>query len=267
MNSYEPGTREETHPGPTHRRATTAAAAACASTRTTGHDAGASPRVKTVYVPGAYVLAVGAYAAILAIAREHQVAAFSLLPLLAFILACGLAFLARPDKRTHGLPKRELPTVTVAEPVVGWRAWWFKNGHLVSLNVNDAWPYGEPFVADCLPSAQGMQYRPVGIHAWRTEDDLRTWGRHTLGCEIEKSPFVYGAVLLGGEVIAHERGYRAELAYPQTVYVPQTIYPYGEAGAPQNGLLEADKIARWIESHYGCEANVARPLPDLPGAA
>ncbi len=110
----------------------------------------------------------------------------------------------------------ELAAEFVAEPIIGWRAWRLdprEGGYLLRSLTQDGrpWPAREPLRAACL---RGEAHGPApalpcrcGIYAWRDPGSLEV-GRWARGS-------VLGTVALWGRVVEHDRGYRAELAYPQ----------------------------------------------------
>jgi hypothetical protein len=101
------------------------------------------------------------------------------------------------------------------EPVVAMRTWWLAwrsdAPSPVLLPVvagGRAWPVRRPARAVCrrhrrhaVPAADCV----CGLHATNDEGRLRR----------TRTPGVVGTVAMWGRVILHDRGYRAELAYPQ----------------------------------------------------
>jgi hypothetical protein len=99
------------------------------------------------------------------------------------------------------------------EPVVAMRTWWLAwrgNEPLLLPVVAGArpWPTRRPARAVCrrhrrhpVPAADCA----CGLHATDDEGRLRR----------TRTPGVVGTVALWGRVVQHDRGYRAELAYPQ----------------------------------------------------
>ncbi len=125
-----------------------------------------------------------------------------------------------------------------AEPLIGWRVWRVDDRcadvgiqpRLISAVVGDS-PW-EPFCAlqskhldvwgmsgwwNEIPLSE--QHGPAscaicGIYAYRTEADARA--------NMEKQgPCIVGSVKLWGEIVVHERGYRAQFAYPDTFVYAQ----------------------------------------------
>jgi hypothetical protein len=101
------------------------------------------------------------------------------------------------------------------EPVVAMRTWWlgWRSDAPAPLLLpvvagGRAWPVRRPARAVCrrhrwhvVPAADCV----CGLHATNDEGRLRR----------TRTPGVLGTVAMWGRVIQHDRGYRAELAYPQ----------------------------------------------------
>lgn len=115
------------------------------------------------------------------------------------------------------------------EPVVGWRVWRiFEDSRrylLMSLHHDVAWPAGAPLLAGCNRSTGGAWLRHsapglhcrCGVYATLLEAiDIETlWEFPRSFC-----PFAIGRVSLWGSVIEAERGWRAQMAYPERLFVP-----------------------------------------------
>jgi preprotein translocase subunit YajC len=116
-------------------------------------------------------------------------------------------------------------------PVVGYRVWQWDATGLSSLN-GEKWLAHQPLSAVCRTDVCGsiaglskFTHNPAelpsfgctcGVYAARTMAHLRQCGHRKLG--------VHGEVYLWGTVVEHERGWRAEFAYPKTfVLAPNTI--------------------------------------------
>lgn len=120
----------------------------------------------------------------------------------------------------------------VASPVVGYRSWHVHNGTLRSLNNQHLeWPTGgQPVTARCYsPGGYGNMLhhnqpplhtaphltcksgKGCGIYAYTTPSHPAA---PRAQCPVCGDHHAYGAVLLSGRVIEHERGYRAERARP-----------------------------------------------------
>jgi hypothetical protein len=164
----------------------------------------------------------------------------------------GGAFAPEPE------PPKPLPTVSSSEPIIAWRAWqvaWQRTEEVIgclqsqdlvyaaeqrlcALNNPTLWPPRKPLHADCMthglslwgapPSGWGLlssdapenEHEHVaphpsckcGIYA-RKEDPTGS-----IFADVHSS-IAIGRVSLWGRVIEHERGYRAEFAYPYELKV------------------------------------------------
>jgi preprotein translocase subunit YajC len=116
-------------------------------------------------------------------------------------------------------------------PVVGHRVWQWDGSCLSSLN-GEQWVARQPLAAICRAGVNGfisglakVTHDPnelprfnctCGVYAAKTARHLRQCGYKRFA--------LHGEVYLGGKVVEHERGYRAEFAYPKTFFlVPATI--------------------------------------------
>jgi hypothetical protein len=82
---------------------------------------------------------------------------------------------------------------------------------LTSTFMNSVWHPGKVMTACC-----GANILRHGIHAFATPAEAITYmseGRKPIR-------HVFGEVSLWGRVVIHERGYRAECAYPRRILVP-----------------------------------------------
>lgn len=135
------------------------------------------------------------------------------------------------------------------DAIVGWRVWRFRpsTSTLRSAVRDVEWPKGEPLRSEDLRqhpynevywvhAAPTEDNAPVGIHAWRTRQQLS----HLLVFE-DDCVMVWGQVSLWGQVVEHAGGYRAELAYPLSI----ELLP---------GLRDS---ARALADAYGIEATAS----------
>ena len=132
-----------------------------------------------------------------------------------------------------------------AEPVVGWKIWRVEHAEqrtrLRSVLYGSLWPPGRPAVADCKKLYRARHEAPdpiceCGIHAAKS---LNEW-RHYLAVGGDR---VFGRVLLWGDRLEGQLGWRAASAYPLALYVPAT-------------LDDADAIAEGL-SVYGVRVEIA----------
>jgi hypothetical protein len=120
-----------------------------------------------------------------------------------------------------------------SEPLLGWRAWTVvettAGPELRSLVYAHAWPPGEPMrrvcePGGCLGARWPNQPHACGIHAFKERADAElypgTWEARRSGGARFPGVYAIGRVSLWGHVIEHQRGYRAELAYPFDLFLP-----------------------------------------------
>ena len=119
-------------------------------------------------------------------------------------------------------------------PVVGWRVWRLDAAGLRSLN-GEPWSPGKPLAARCRAASYGTivgragtardAHEPpqvectCGLYAARSREDLRS-----MGCPIYA---IRGEVYLWGTVVEHELGFRAQFAYPKSLFLPPELIPSG----------------------------------------
>jgi hypothetical protein len=116
-------------------------------------------------------------------------------------------------------------------PVVGYRVWQWDAAGLKSLN-GELWLASQPLSAVCRADKNGSIAGlsktthnsgespyfncTCGVYAARSIEHLHRCGYGKFG--------VHGEVYLWGRVVEHERGWRAEFAYPKAFFlVPNTI--------------------------------------------
>jgi hypothetical protein len=143
----------------------------------------------------------------------------------------------------------------VDEALVGWRAWHVvatpDGPALVSWWLNTEWPAREKLEASC-PHHGAMPARShdCGIHGFHSLDEVLTYigqapaprearfVRRVDGC----IGLAAGQVSLWGRAVAHQRGWRAQYAYPYDLV-----------------LLEGDRrLARALADRYAVETHHAR---------
>ena len=118
-------------------------------------------------------------------------------------------------------------------PIVGYRVWKWENTGLKSL-CGERWHPGQSLAARCRASAvagpivgrakavHDAHESPqtdctCGVYASKSLEQLRTTGYERCG--------IHGEVYLWGKVIEHERGWRAQLAYPKNLFLPADLIP------------------------------------------
>jgi len=116
-------------------------------------------------------------------------------------------------------------------PVVGYRVWQWDPAGLKSLN-GERWVARQPLSAVCRTdgSIAGLSkatHNPnqlpnlkcsCGVYAAKTIEHLRQCGYKRFG--------IHGEVYLWGAVVEHERGWRAQFAYPKTFVVAPDKFPF-----------------------------------------
>jgi len=149
-------------------------------------------------------------------------------------------------------------------PVVGYRVWQWDAVGLKSLN-GELWVPGRRLSALCRAAAKGFisglprvthdsDQLPhpsctCGVYAAKTLERLRGCGYSRFG--------VYGEVYLWGTVVEHERGWRAQYAYPKTLFLASDAIPFSlaeinarlktlaEFGTDIFLLRDREKVALW----------------------
>jgi hypothetical protein len=118
-------------------------------------------------------------------------------------------------------------------PVVGYRVWQWDAAGLRSLN-GEKWSAHHPLSAVCRADACGSiaglskaTHNPVelpyfsctcGVYAAKTTEHLHQCGYKKFG--------VHGEVYLWGKVVEHERGWRAQFAYPKALFLAADAIPF-----------------------------------------
>lgn len=110
--------------------------------------------------------------------------------------------------RNFPLPQQAAPTPTLpieradmqVRDLIGYRAWRITTaGYLQSASVATVWFPGTPMLGEV------GDYNGLGIHAYKTRTDAMA--HIMLGARV-----ALGSVLLWGDVVEHERGFRAARA-------------------------------------------------------
>ena len=118
-------------------------------------------------------------------------------------------------------------------PIVGYRGWTWDTMGLKSL-CGERWHPNQSLAARCRASAvvgtiagrvEGHDSHDApqvnctcGIHAAKSLEHLRKNGYDRCG--------IYGEVCLWGTVVEHERGWRAQLAYPKNLFMSPDALPF-----------------------------------------
>ncbi len=118
-------------------------------------------------------------------------------------------------------------------PIVGYRVWQWDATGLRSLN-GEKWVAHQPLSAVCRADTSGSiaglskaTHNPAelpdfsctcGVYAAKTIEHLHQCGYKKFG--------VHGEVYLWGKVVEHERGWRAQFAYPKTLFLAADTIPF-----------------------------------------
>jgi preprotein translocase subunit YajC len=149
-------------------------------------------------------------------------------------------------------------------PIVGYRVWQWDAAGLKSLN-GELWLASQPLSAVCRADTSGSIAGlskathisgelpclkcTCGIYAAKTTEHLRQCGYRRFG--------VHGEVSLWGTVVEHERGWRAQFAYPKTLFLAADTIPFSlseinsrlttlaEFGTDIFLLLDGKRVALW----------------------
>jgi hypothetical protein len=160
----------------------------------------------------------------------------------------------------------------VAGEIVGYRCWRVERGLLRSVYQSDVWKPGE-----VLEGRELGDWDSRGIHAWKDagsqqyHDYIRAYlndqsdpfrrliffGSGTNAERAEQRPaMVTGTVFLWGDVVEHERGYRAEYARVRSL---DWLYPdAGMMGREQQALDELRR--RYIRAAVGRSPEENNPI-------
>jgi hypothetical protein len=118
-------------------------------------------------------------------------------------------------------------------PIIGYRVWKWENTGLKSL-CGERWHSGQSLAARCRASvvvgpiagrAEAVHDAhdvpqadcTCGVYAVKTLDHFRSAGYERFG--------IHGEVYLWGTVVEHELGWRAQFAYPKTLFLPPDLIP------------------------------------------
>lgn len=137
---------------------------------------------------------------------------------------------------------------TLNEPIIAWRVWRIEDEQLISMFANSRWPFGIPLQSEERPTIHKWKYvgfeniivaNPTGVHAFKDLRDAKSYSLLSYD-----NLCIIGEVYLWGTIIEHEKGYRAEFAYPKSLKILQLpICKESEFKALENAL----------RNNYGCE--------------
>src|SRR4051794_26828540 len=135
----------------------------------------------------------------------------------------------------------------LAGPILGWRVWRIAvDGELVSAYTPAGWPGRAPIVARCYehPGRHEAPFEQCVCGIYACDDaNAALFYAHRSGSA------VVGRTKLWGRVVEHEAGWRAEQAYPESVYVPREHF--AEA---------ADDVAAHLARRCGVPVRVVAEL-------
>jgi hypothetical protein len=147
-------------------------------------------------------------------------------------------------------------------PIVGYRVWVWDAAGLRSLN-GEAWLPGRPLAAGCGAAARGTlvgraeavhnDHEPphsdctCGVYAVKNIEHLRQSGFERYGFQ--------GEVYLWGTVVEHELGWRAQFAYPKSLFLSCDAIPFT--------LTEMQARLRTLIA-FGTDIFVADPKGNVP---
>lgn len=148
-------------------------------------------------------------------------------------------------------PLHDLRIADRMQAVIGWRIWLVtRTGFLYSpFQSHHGWPGFAPLRAGCYPRDLPAIHRDgvpsanhrCGIFATKSVAEAWLWAREL---DENDESWVIGKVALWGTVHEHERGFRAQFAYPQLLYLPDYLQPLKDT----------------LYAHYGVEL---RPVHEL----
>jgi len=147
-------------------------------------------------------------------------------------------------------------------PITGYRVWRWDRAGLRSLN-GEPWRPGEPLEAGCRVSDfAGLRGRANATHSPHHVPQINcTCGiyaskslEHLRECGYERSQ-IHGEVSLWGTVVEHQRGWRAQYAYPKVLFLAPSTLPFTVAAIQclLNTLIP-----------YGAALFVAAPIGNIP---
>jgi hypothetical protein len=144
-------------------------------------------------------------------------------------------------------------------PIAAHRVWQWDTTGLKSL-CGEPWHPGQPLAARCrvysavtiVGRAEAAHGAPqanctCGVYASKSLEHLRTTGYARYG--------IHGEVNLWGKVIEHERGWRAQLAYPKNLFLSPDALPFT--------LAEIQSRLKMLTT-YRIDMFVADPKGNIP---
>ena len=137
-------------------------------------------------------------------------------------------------------------------PIIGYRVWRWDAAGLKSV-CGEPWFPGQPLAARCRAGNSHDSHEPpqtdctCGIYAAKTFHHLCSAGYDRYG--------VHGEVNLWGKVVEHELGWRAQLAYPENLFLSPDTLPVT--------LAEIQSRLKMLTT-YRIDIFVADPKKNIP---
>lgn len=152
------------------------------------------------------------------------------------------------------------------EPRLCWRNWRLRiaTGDLVSMSGGYPWPRGEPMVAGCdlepiigasgashIADGSDVEYPSIictcGIWVYNDPEvaieKAASFGDWVMNPVDLYSIVVAGQVSIWGKLVDHERGFRAQYAYPYSVRVPSWVD-------------DSDELAAFVRDEYQVDVEI-----------
>ena len=137
------------------------------------------------------------------------------------------------------LKTESIKEINKNEPLIAYRVW--------SLNTEEAtigsyghshdiWPKGQIMKTDEVPTSSNDN----GLHAWKTMNHALQYAGSS------PNIVIIGTIYLWGKIVEHERGYRAEFAYPKKL----------EILAGRFYDINRTQIETNLRNSYGCEVDL-----------
>lgn len=127
-----------------------------------------------------------------------------------------------------------------AGEIIAYRAWMWSRGLLRSMAANFAWIPGEIVGGDPIKAG-------LGVHAFKTLGDaVGQYG----GFANDTNAVVFGTVALWGDVIEHEKGYRAEFGAVRSIVM---VWPSDEESPKWKFWKKPRRVLRDVRRTYGVE--------------
>lgn len=149
----------------------------------------------------------------------------------------------------------ELPTFRSRSAIIGWRGWNIIHPYFLT-NSSVVWIPGERTEAICtardhdddvIIPADGCS---CGVYAFNAPYEVKSQGY--------VGQTLLGEVYLWGKVIEHERGYKAQYAYPKCFYAKcRSLFEHDNTAMPRGFRAKTDKqwrtyedLALQVAAHY-----------------